>query len=298
MAGQLTAPTPPAAWQSTPSSALAGRQGRYLTLGGKVWRPLGVNRYDLLGQTNPTGVFTGGGGSWAIAQLDAWFDEIAQMGATLIRFYVLQEFTAGATQWNRLDYILQKAQQHGIKLMPVLEDQWGGGPGYKYDTWYAGGCDTPGNATGQPIRPLGFTAYVTAVVSRYAGHPAIAIWQIMNESECKSTTNVSQPATLLAFAQRMTGLVKSLDPGHLVCYGVGGNPTSYGLEDGACRALHALSTVDIGAEVHDYNQLATPLTGDVRARMADSIVLNKPFIIGEFGIVIPTTQTPTPPAPI
>jgi len=280
-----------------PAWSQVGRQGRYFTLGGRVWRPLGVNRYDLLGQTNAAGVFTGGGNSWTVAQLDAWFDEVAQMGATLVRFFAFQEFTVGAGQWNRFDYILSKAQQHGVKLLPVLEDQWGGGPGYKLDTWYAGGCDTPGNAAGQPIRPLGLSAYITAVVSRYTGHPAIACWQIMNESECKNASNVSQPATLLAFAQRMTTLVKSLDPTRLVSYGVGGNPTSPGLEDGACRAIHALPTVDIGAEVHDYNQLATPMIGDMRARTADSIALNKPFIIGEFGIQIPTTQTPAPPGP-
>src|SRR5665811_519020 len=61
--------------------------------------------------------------------------------------------------------------------------------------------------------------WVQEVVSRYKNDPTIAMWQLMNEAEIKtgdSSSSCASTADLYNFATDVSGMVKSIDPNHLV----------------------------------------------------------------------------------
>jgi hypothetical protein len=182
-------------------------------------------------------------------EVGSWFRRIQrESGAQVVRFYAYQSYTDGGTNWQALDRVMSVARQYGVRVIPVLEDQWGycTHAGYKDASWYAGGYLSPyGNY------PLSYRDYVTRVVQRYQAEPAILAWSLMNEAESQSSDGLENADALYTFARDMSAYVKSLDPNHLVTLGVigAGQP---GVEGDNYRRLHALPDIDY-AEYHDFN---------------------------------------------
>jgi len=260
-------------------SPFVTRQGVALSLGGQPFRFVGVNRYNLLAINPPGGSYRGCGDSWTDDQLAQWFSEANRLGATAVRFWAFQEFTASGADFSQLDKLLSLAGNYGIKLVPVLENQWNDctAGGYKYDTWYQSGYLSP-----YGDYPISYKDYVGQIVSRYKDDPRILMWQLMNEAESKDTSGNSDAQALYNFALDMSAYVKSIDPNHLVSLGTMGGG-QLGTQGSDYRWIHSIANIDI-LEFHDYNEETASFPDDLAQRVQDSIALKKPLFVGEAGI--------------
>jgi mannan endo-1,4-beta-mannosidase len=258
------------------------------------FRLIGVNRYDVASFPPGSGKYACGN-AYSDAQLDQLLSEIvSSTGATVLRTWAFQSFTAGGTDWSSLDRVVAGAKKHGLKLIFTLENEWrdcsepdsSAADGRKSGAWYRDGYKKPTGAY-----PLAYRDYVQAVVRRYANEPTVALWQLLNEAESDDAQ------ALLDFTRDVAALVKSLDGRHLVSLGtIGGGQA--GTAGAAYRKLHALPQIDL-VEAHDYHNESVALPGapgskenSVYADLADARALGKPFFVGEVGIAAPTPMYP------
>jgi mannan endo-1,4-beta-mannosidase len=271
-------PGPTSGTLSPPTSPFVTSLGTVLRLRGRTFLFVGVNRYNLLAINPPGGSYRGCGDSWTDDQLAQWFSEVNGLGVTVVRFWAFQEFTASGADFGQLDKLLSLAGDYGIKLVPVLENQWSSctAGGYKYDTWYQSGYLSP-----YGDYPISYKDYVGQIVSRYKDDPRILMWQLMNEAESKDTSGNSDAQALYSFALDMSAYVKSLDPNHLVSLGTmgGGQP---GTQGGDYRWIHSIPTIDL-LEYHDYDEPVS-FSANLAQRVEDSVALSKPLFVGEAGI--------------
>lgn len=251
------------------------RDGRQLKINGDVFKSIGVNRYNLL--TTGGSPYIGCAGVFTDSDLTSWFSEIDAMGVTSVRLWLFQSFTKGGTDFARFDNVLSLAEQHGIKVIPVLENQWADCTegGYKNTEWFASGYKSPYGSYS-----LSYKDYVTTVVSKYKNNKTIMLWQLFNEAETDHTI-------LYSFAEEMSTYIKSLDRNHLVSLGTIGNGQK-GAQESQYRTLHTIPSIDV-VEYHDYQNETLPLPdydnfNSLKVRFSDSITLDKPMIMGESGI--------------
>ena len=218
----------------------------------------------------------GGGGRSKSHVLRAWF---FQAMAT----------SDGQRDWSRFDNTLAIAARHGYRVIVTLANQWGDcdlGYGYKSDKWYQSGYKTV-----DPSGTESYRSYVGHIVTRYKNNPTILMWQLINEAEDNTSPTGNCPTNaesiLQAWAVDVSGLIKSIDPKHLVSIGTMGS--------GQCGAvfrdyqeLHAIPTVDL-CEYHDYGWPTTPMPGDewngLQAKIKMCTADGKPMFVGETGII-------------
>ena len=132
-----TSATPTALAQPAGSSDFVQRQATQLTVGGRPLRWLGVNLYYASGDPS---IYQCGPRP-ADAALDEWFGRIrTETDSNVIRFWAFQSYTAGATDWRGIDRVIAQARLHGLRVLPVLENQWDActNSGYKWSSWYRG----------------------------------------------------------------------------------------------------------------------------------------------------------------
>ena len=209
----------------------------------------------------------------------------------------------GTRDWARFDRTIAEAKARGYYVIPTLGNQWGecGHKGsiahlsastYKYPSWYETGymARQPEDAVYGP----GYTGYrdwVAEVVARYRDEPAILAWQLLNEAETNPVWPGGCPAgpepfeAIRDWATDVSGLVKSIDPNHLVSLGtIGGGQCGTSGPD--FKALHEIPTIDL-CEVHDYNPW-DPMPGDqwngLALRIQQCAELDKPLFVGEVGL--------------
>jgi mannan endo-1,4-beta-mannosidase len=271
-------PSPTSGTLSLPTSPFVTSLGTVLSLRGRTFLFVGVNRYNLLAVNPPGGSYRGCGDSWTDDQLAQWFSEVNGLGVTVVRFWAFQEFTASGADFSQLDKLLSLAGDYDIKLVPVLENQWSSctAGGYKYDTWYQNGYLSPYGSY-----PISYKDYVGQIVARYKDDPRILMWQLMNEAEGKDTSGNSDAQALYSFALDMSAYVKSIDRNHLVSLGTmgGGQPGTQGDD---YRWIHSIPTIDL-LEYHDYDEPVS-FSANLAQRVEDSVALRKPLFVGEAGI--------------
>jgi mannan endo-1,4-beta-mannosidase len=284
------------------------RDGVNLVLDGGDFRFVGSNLYNAAGDPNIYEC-----GPWMSqpdAELSNWFSHArTDYGATVIRFWAYQTYTQGGTNWQALDRVFGLAQEYGLHVIPVLENQW---PectqgGYKTASWYATSYTSPYGGYA-----LSYRDYVGRVVQRYRADPAILGWALMNEAESKTSAGTADPESLYAFARDMSAYIKALDPNHLVMLGVIGGAQP-GVAGSNYARLLGLDTIDI-AEFHDYLADDAPLpgaaypgdplgvlataSGGLGQAMRSAAEAQKPIVVSEAGMTTclsingSTVQTP------
>ena len=222
-------------------------------------------------------------------------------GKSVIRGWFFQPLgtDGGVRNWSRFDHTLSVAAAHGFRVIVTLTDQWGecgvledGGTNYyKTADWYTSGYMTPDAGMTASYRD-----WAAEVVTRYKDDPTVLMWQLINEAEVKATSGsgclpgTQSRDTLIAWATDVSGLIKSIDPEHLVSLGtIGGGQCSTQYTE--YQDVHAIPTIDV-CEYHDYGSPTVPIPGDfwngLQRRVDQCNALNKPLFIGELGI-IPTT---------
>lgn len=247
------------------TSVFVTAENRDLYRNGLKFRSIGVNRYNLLSY-KPNHCAN----SFSNDEIDSMFSDFHELGITSVRFWMFQSFTAGGENLSRFNYILEKAKEYDLLLIPVFENHWADCTegDVKSDSWYRSEYRQPyGNY------PLSLKDYIGKIVPLFKNNPNILAWQIINEAE--NTDN----DVLYEFAKDVSAYIKELDPIHLVSFGTTGtkiSPEKY-------RSIHGIETIDI-LEFHDYDDIYNEIPDQLALRFEDSEALNKPLIVGESGI--------------
>jgi len=196
---------------------------------------------------------------WAFNDVDTipvdgvWFSLIANDSDTVT-------VNTGPNGLQRLDKVVQLAEQHGIFLILSLTNNWNprplldninddsGGPARR-DVTSGTGNSLPRNVlsndyggmdsfvrrwgtslhhdefyTNEKILGL-FQDYTTQVISRYVNSPAILGWETANDPRCNSSipsTADCTTQTITKWTATMSNHIRSVDPNHLVSSGNGG----------------------------------------------------------------------------
>jgi len=264
---------------------VTSREG-HLWLGTARYRFLGVNVYSLASMAPGSDGFACGNARTDDGVREV-LDEIAAMGGNAVRIDAYQSFTAGGTDFSRLDLILDEAMTRGIRVILTLENQWPDCTegGYKYADWYRTGYRRP-----YGDYPLSYREHVARVVARYRDEPAVLMFQLMNEAESKTVQGLDDPEALFAFANDMAELVRGIDRVHVLSLGTSGveRPGS----GGAFYALlHQIAGLDV-VEAHDYHDDTVAMPRDVWLSLLSARAIRRPFFIGEVGMDSPPL-TPT-----
>lgn len=263
----------PSGSQSSVPESFVKRAGDHLVLGGRPYQFVGLNMYAAAnrGGCNLTGPLS--------AVLPAYARTVR--GHFVIRAWAFPPYSQEPTapyDWSGLDHLVAVAGRYHVRLILVLDDQWGtcepGGPGYKTAAWYARGYAGV------------YRSWVEHIVTRYRASPTILAWELMNEAEVAQTPggpcapNAHQ--LLLRFTQTMSALVKRLDPNHLLGLGTigGGQCGAVNSDPKQYLDLHRIPEIDF-CEVHTY-PLQVPLAVGARIRQCRSI--GKPLVVGEYGL--------------
>jgi len=117
----------------------------------------------------------------------------------------------GADGLERLDYVVQSAEAHGVSLIINFVNNWkdyGGMAAYNdyygVSNWYK---STAAQAQ--------YQKYVAAVVSRYRDSTAIFAWELANEPRC----TLCFTSDITNWVKTSSAYIKSLDPNHMVSIG-------------------------------------------------------------------------------
>jgi endo-1,4-beta-mannosidase len=255
------------------------RSGTTLTLAGAPYRFDGLNMYDAV-------------------QAPCWSQESLHQGLSTVgggqdvaRVFAFQRTatTGGTRDWRYMDAALAMFRAHGVRVILVLTDQWYGQPCSDSATdrtlaWYQ---------TGYKTTVEGATTYrdwVSQAVARYSSDPTVLAWQLVNEGEARNADGTCSEATataaLRSFADDVGGLVKSLDPNHLVSLGTisgecGSNEADYSY-------IHAGPAIDL-CDYHDYGFPTSPMSNTdpyngLQASINRCHAIGKALFVGELGI--------------
>jgi mannan endo-1,4-beta-mannosidase len=275
--------------------------GTRLVVDGKPYRFHGLNYYDMNapGKLNPyhAGFETlrGCRNHSEVPNLD---ESLATIGpaANALRSWFFQPYAVSVPEgggpsqrdWSVFDKTLAAVKRAHMKIVVTLTEN--GGTCDEPDkvrktiAWYRTGYKTE-------IAPglvATYRSYVQEIVTRYKDHSEILMWQLVNEPSAIGRDGRCIEAraarTLRAFADDVGGLIKSIDPNHLVS--LGSWEVGCGLQ-GKDRRDFALvnesPAIDI-CEHHDYGQPTVPLPSALRQELILCAQLNKPLFVGEVGI--------------
>ncbi len=273
---------------TTGGSGLVTASGTSLMLNGAPWQFTGYDDYRLTSASPGHQC----GGPLTDADVAASLDEIhSNSGATVVRTWFMQAY-GGPGNWGQFDRVLAAAAARGMKVIPVLVDQWAacepwpaGQTHYRSLPWYQSGYTRPDYGYS-----LSYRDYAAAIAAHYKNNPTIAFWQLVNEAEALDSPggacdDSAANAALRSFADDVAGVVKSNDPGHLVSLGTIGSGQCGTSSTADYLNLHS-GRIDI-CEYHDYFGPGG-LPGDqwhgVAVRINQCHSLNKPIFAGEIGL--------------
>jgi mannan endo-1,4-beta-mannosidase len=217
------------------SSSLAPRQtstfpstsGTSFVIDGKEQYFAGTNTYWIGFQTNN-------------ADVDLVMKNIASSGMKVLRVWGFNDVTSatdqvyyqsfingeakintGANGLERLDYVVNSAEENGVKLIINFVNNWTDYGGMAAYFAYAGITSNAEWYTSEKAQAQ-YQAYIKAVVSRYSSSPAIFAWELANEPRC----NGCDLDVMSNWVATSAAYVKTLDPEHMVTTGEEG----FGLE--------------------------------------------------------------------
>lgn len=287
------------------SSDFVTRSGTQLLVDGAPFRFVGFNLYDAAATDGYSCSPATRLDDSALSDMMQWIHDEA--GATVVRFWAYQSYTAGGTDWSGTDRIIEAARKAGLRVMPVLEDGPGdcstGQKGMSLaeaagGQWYSSGYRQPlGSAK------VSYRDYVRTVASHYRDEPTILGWTMVNEAETGERDSAGTSA-LVPFAADIASVLKAADPRHLVTLGTqangapGGSGTDF-------AAVYGQSGLDF-TEVHDWGRYGSDteaMPGSVEGALPDADSpdcqrgnaqiacsfaiakkLGKPIVVGEAGI--------------
>ncbi len=236
-----------------------------------VWNSYGPNAYDL----NTKGVYF------------QYWDPVENKPV----------YNNGVNGLQKLDYVIAKAGQLGLKLIIVLTNNWqhmGGVP--QYMTWYY--LEHQYDFYINDKAKQAYKDWANHLITRentktkisYRDDPAIMAWELMNEPHCDNVTT----KVLTNWVAEMSAYIKQLDPHHLVAIGdegffnrINGTGAAYNGSSGLDFEENLkIPTVDFGT-YHLYPDWwkTTPEWGVqyIKDHINTGKAIGKPVILEEFG---------------
>jgi mannan endo-1,4-beta-mannosidase len=214
-------------------------------------------------------------------------------------------------KWNEdefvhLDRVIAEAARNNLRVQLCLTNWWRDTGGITQYLYWAGIKDAADDSqpfginmeramlfyTNEVTRRL-YREHVEKIITRrntvtgvlYRDDPTIMGYELMNEAQAPT----GRWAERRAWVAEMSAYIKSLDPDHLVTSGTWGYRTSW--ERREWLEEHRLPTIDY-CDVHNYPRddhdsfVDSPeaLREFMDNRAAAAFSLNKPFLMGEFGM--------------
>lgn len=261
---------------------------KYFAGTNSYWIPFFTNNSDVdkvMGDLKAAGL--------KVLRVWGFNDVNTQPGSGTVWFQLHQNgqstINTGQFGLQRLDYVVQSAEAHDIKLIINFVNNWNDFGGMNAYTVAYGGNKTTWYT--MPNIQAAYQNYIKAVVSRYQTSSAIFAWELANEPRC----NGCPTSVLTSWITSTSKFIKSLDPAHMVCIGDEGfglnNPSDtsypYTSTEGLDFAANlAIPTIDFGT-LHLYPQgWGESLTWGsswVASHGATCASIGKPCILEEFG---------------
>ena len=208
----------------------------------------------------------------------------------------------------RLDYVLDSAARHNVKLILVMVNNWSAFGGIdQYVVWHKRKYHHE-FYTDPEIKGT-YKNWLQAVITRtntvngrvYRDDPTIFSWELANEprgigAAGRDSKQGWDKTTITEWADEMSGYIKSLDPNHMVSVGDegfldgGGAHWAYEANDGVDhKSLTALPHIDLGTfHLYPEDWGATLEWGDKwiidHLRVAREV--GKPTILEEYGVKV------------
>ena len=223
-------------------------------------------------------------------------------------------YNDGPTGLERLDYVVYKAGQVGIKLVIPFVNNWNDFGGMdQYVRWRD--ISTPDDQTWyhdsfytDPVIRQWYKDWIAHLLNRvntytgiaYKDDPTIMTWELGNEPRCLSAgaygrSDNCTTQTLIEWADEMSTYIKSIDGNHLVSVGDEGfycipNAAHWTENCGEgvdTVAFTRLPNIDV-MSAHLYpDSWGTDVawgTEWIKRHIRDAKAIGKPFVLGEFGI--------------
>jgi mannan endo-1,4-beta-mannosidase len=223
-------------------------------------------------------------------------------------------YNDGADGMQKIDYILWKAGQLGLKVVIPLTNNWGDFGGMDQYVRWRGGQYHDDFYTDPTIRQW-YKDWISHVLNRvnpltglaYKNDPTVMTWELGNEPRCiGSGTYPRSPncstTTLTTWADEMTRHIKSIDRNHLASVGDEGfycddpQATDWTLNCGEgvdSVALAKLPAVDVSSyHLYPDHWGKDPAWGTawIKRHIRTARHLGKPSMLGEFGYLNKATR--------
>ncbi|KAI6108978.1 glycoside hydrolase family 5 protein [Pisolithus croceorrhizus] len=254
----LAVAAPPTAKRS--SSSFVQTDGASFTVNGSNFRYVGTNSYWLPVLNTEQDIWNTLGNISAVGAkvVRVWaFNDVSTTPSNGTWFQLVQNGTVsindGPNGLQKLDTVVQMAQQHGLYVMLTLTNNWypslsnstgsslqsrGGTTEVTLPRNYLsndyGGMDLYVHEFGLQYHDQFYTDqavlkafqnFTSQVVSRYVNSPAIFSWELANDPRCGSTLPTSGSCTTETITEwhaTMAQYIRSIDPNHLISSGTQG----------------------------------------------------------------------------
>ena len=287
--------------------------GTVFRVGEKPFPVVGVNCYFLAycSDSSRLGVITAAQQMGANA-IRAWaFLNVDNRSPGTVAFQYLNDGVItvddGPNGLQRLDALIETAEQQGVRLILPLVNYWkdfGGMPPYLQWLGVAGGVEQFYVA---PDARAAYQKWVQAVLTRrntrtgrlYSEEPAVMAWELANEPRCEVEGGRE---LFLDWVGEMSRFVKGLDSNHLLGLGDEGFLQHADTNDPLYDGSHGvdgeaiLGFGDIDFATYHFYPSTMGHTADfaetwIRDHVASGRRANKPAILEEYGLELSSTVT-------
>ncbi len=219
------------------------RTGAQLTLNGRPFRFLGTNSAYFMESYFPEREIT----------------PILQFIGETFPNAVLRLWVLPGWDLDRLERMLDTGAKYGVRFLITLDDHHRG----KSEHWF------------QSTFRMEYLPHVKQMVARFRDHPAVAMWELMNEPTC-GPEGFSQACLDAEYnwVKETSEAIKALDPCRPVSVGTTGYLWGSEPDRDNFRRMHALPSVDI---VSIHKQVGSAETDIVQVARD----LGKPWFFGE-----------------
>ena len=224
-------------------------------------------------------------------------------------------YNDGADGLERMDYIVAKAGELGVKLVIPLVNNWSTFGGMDQYVRWAGGQYHDDFYRDPQIRSW-YKNWISHMLNRvntitgvaYKDDPTIMTWELANEPRCLSGDLPRSPdcdtKRLTAWADEMSGHIKSAAPNQLVSVGDEGfyctNPSSEewtvncgeGVDTVAFAALPNVDVMSFHLYPDHWGKDAAWGGNWIESHIKAADALKKPVMLGEFGWQDKATRNP------
>lgn len=134
------------------------------------------------------------------------------------------ELNEGPNGLQRMDYVLEAAAKHDIKVILTFTNNWSAYGGLEfYVQWIGGAGATHDTFYTDPRIVASYQRYVKTLVNRYKDSPAIFAWELANEARCRGDLPTSsacpKSGMLTEWYHEQSAFIRSLDKNHMITTG-------------------------------------------------------------------------------